>query len=194
MFAGIIEAQGRIRSVEQGGGMLRVRVAKPRSWKLSTGQSVAVDGVCSTVIRHSTTWFDVEYMPETIKKTSVGDFKEGRSVNIERSLKYGQRIDGHPVQGHVDACVSVRAVEADGRSRLITIKPAAALSRGAQLHGSIAINGASLTVAKKHGPNITVALIPHTLRSTNLGDLMPGDSVNVEFDHTAAYMAAQRKR
>lgn len=111
MFAGIIERQARVRSTELRGGMLRVRIARPRSWKLSVGQSVAIDGVCSTVVRHTAAWFEVEYMPETIKKTIVGEYEKGRVVNLERSLKYGQRIDGHPVQGHVDVSVPVMSAE-----------------------------------------------------------------------------------
>lgn len=194
MFAGIIEKKGRVLAVEREKQMLRIRIEKPRSWKLALGQSVNVDGVCSTVVKRSATSFDVEYMPETISKTTVGAFEKGRIVNLERSLKYGQRIDGHPVQGHVDAALPVREIATRGASKEITIKPNAATARSIALHGSIAINGVSLTVARKHGPNTTVALIPHTLKETNLGKLAVGDLVNVELDHSLAYLAAYRKK
>lgn len=194
MFAGIVEKKARILSVEKSERILRVRVEKPRSWKLALGQSVNIDGVCSTVVRTSTASFDVEYMPETLSKTAAGSLAKGRVVNLERSLTYGQRIDGHPVQGHVDTSTSVREIRSLGKSKEVTIKPSALLARQAALHGSIALNGVSLTIARKHGPNITVALIPHTLSSTNLGALKVGDAVNVEFDHSAAYLAGLRKK
>lgn len=194
MFAGIIEKKARVLATERSGRMLRVQIEKPRAWKLALGQSVDVDGICSTVVTSSATSFEVEYMPETLSKTSASTFKKGRVVNLERSLKYGQRIDGHPVQGHVDTTAPVRDVVRKGRSREITIKPNATLARQAFLHGSIAINGVSLTIAQKHGPNLSVALIPHTIKTTNLGSLRVGDAVNIEFDHSTAYLAALRKK
>jgi riboflavin synthase len=183
MFAGIIETKGRIKGVETKNKMRHVRIEAPRSWKLPLGASVNVDGICSTVVKKGTGFFDVEYMPETLSKTTASMFAKGRILNLERSLKYGDRIDGHPVQGHVDCAAAVREIVQKGGSRELTIKPKAALARAATLHGSIAFNGVSLTIARKHGPNITVALIPYTLKHTNLGVLKKGDAVNVEFDH-----------
>ncbi|TSC63186.1 MAG: riboflavin synthase [Parcubacteria group bacterium Athens0416_74] len=194
MFAGIIEKKTRVLETEKKGRILRVRVEKPRTWKLVLGQSINIDGVCSTVVRTSAAFFDVEYMPETLSKTAAGSLTKGQVVNLERSLKYGQRIDGHPVQGHVDASTPVRELRALGKSKEITIKPSALLAGQAVLHGSIALNGVSLTIARKHGPNVTLALIPHTLSSTNLGLLTVGDVVNVEFDHSASYLAGLRKK
>lgn len=193
MFAGIIEKQSRILSAEQKAGILRVRIAKPTKWKLIEGQSVSIDGICSTVVAMRAAAFDVEYMPETLAKTTAALFSKGRSVNLERSLVYGQRIDGHPVQGHVDAALPVRDIRINGKSREITFKPKAAVARAISLHGSIAINGVSLTVARKHGPNFTVALIPYTLKHTNLQDLQVGDLANIELDHSSSYLAAPRK-
>jgi riboflavin synthase len=190
MFAGIIEARGRVKATETKNKMRRVRIEAPRSWKLQLGASVNVDGICSTVVKKGNGFFDVAYMPETLSKTTAGSFTRGVLVNLERSLKYGQRIDGHPVQGHVDCAAQIRDIKKRGASRELTIKPSASLARNAVLHGSIAINGVSLTIAKKHGPNITVALIPHTLKHTNLGMLKVGDAVNVEFDHSGGYLAS----
>lgn len=187
MFAGTIEKKSRILKVERDKDLLRARISKPAAWKLAVGQSVNVDGVCSTVVRTAVGWFDVEYVPETLSKTTVSQFVKGRMVNLERSLKKGDRIDGHPVQGHVDMRTPVREVKVRGTSRELTIKPSAQLSRRVHIHGSIALNGVSLTVAQKHGPNITVALVPHTLRVTNLGELKVGDEVNVEIDLLSRY-------
>jgi len=194
MFAGIVQARAHIKSVEEAKKIKRVRLGAPRGWKLSLGASVNVDGICSTVVKKGNGYFDVEYMPETLSKTTAAAFAKGRIVNLERSLKYGQPIDGHPVQGHVDCLAPIRDIVNKGSSREITIKPNATFTRQVMLHGSIAINGVSLTVAKKHGPNITVALIPYTLKHTNLGALKSGDPINVEFDHSRGYLARVGKR
>ncbi len=193
MFAGIVEKQARVLAVRSQGDILSVRIAKPRAWKLARGQSISVDGVCSTVVKSTASAFEVEYVPETLSKTTMGSLKQGSVVNLERSLRLGQRIDGHPVQGHVDAATPVRQIQSRGTAIELTIKPNAQLARRVALHGSIAINGVSLTVARKHGPNITVALIPHTLKATNLGLLREGDEVNVEVDVTARYALSARR-
>lgn len=194
MFAGIIETKGRVKAIEMKNKMRRVRVEAPKSWNLPLGVSVSVDGICSTVVKKGSGYFDVEYMPETLSKTTASSFKKGVVVNLERSLKYGERIDGHPVQGHVDCAVPITQLVTNGSSRELTVKPSAVLARAAALHGSIAINGVSLTIAKRHGPNITVALIPYTLKHTDLGTLAVGDLVNVEFDHSRLYVEEMRKK
>jgi riboflavin synthase len=194
MFSGIIQATARVKAVSEAKKIKRVRIELPSGWKPTLGASVNVDGICSTVVQKGRGFFDVEYMPETLSKTTAGSFKKGQLVNLERSLKFGDRIDGHPVQGHVDCAAPVREVVRKGASRELVIKPNASFARAAILHGSIAINGVSLTVAKKHGPNITVALIPYTLKHTTLGTLKVGDSVNVEFDHSRAYLDKVRRK
>ena len=194
MFAGIIEKKARVLAAKRAGDIISVRIGKPRAWKLKMGQSINIDGVCSTVVRTMSASFEVDYMPETVSKTTAGSFAKGRVVNLERALKFGNRIDGHPVQGHVDTAAPVRDVLTRGMSKEVTIKLNASVAQQAILHGSIAINGVSLTVARKHGPNITVALIPHTLRTTNLSDVGVGDMVNIELDHSAVYLAGVRKK
>jgi|SRR5665213_1237069 len=194
MFAGIVEKKGRVKAIEKKNRILCVRIEAPRSWKLALGASVNVDGICSTVVKKGQGFFDVEYMPETLSKTTAASFTRGTLVNLERSLIYGQRIDGHLVQGHVDCATAILAITKKGSSREFTIKLSAALARGAALHGSIAINGVSLTIAKKHGPNITVALIPYTLTHTNLGALKVGDAVNIEFDDSPGYLDKVRRK
>jgi riboflavin synthase len=194
MFTGIIQATARVKAVEEARKILRVRIEAPRAWKFPLGASIDVDGICSTVVKKGSDFFDVEYMPETLSKTTAASFKAGRLVNLERSLKFGDRIDGHPVQGHVDCAAPVTMITNKGASREMTVKPNAKLARQATLHGSIAINGVSLTIARKHGPNVTVALIPYTLKHTSLGTLKKGDLVNVEFDHSRAYLDKARRK
>lgn len=187
MFSGIIEAQGKIITIEVLGKCKRVRMQKPRSWKLARGESISVDGICSTVVAKSVASFDVEYMPQTLSKTIARLYKKGSIVNLERSLQYGDRLHGHFVAGHVDTTSRVVNIERKGRSRLISIKTYASISEYIVPRGSIAVNGVSLTVAKKNNGFFTIALIPHTLALTNLSKLSVGVFVNVEVDMLARY-------
>ena len=187
MFSGIIEAEGKIIGAEASGRCLRVRVQKPRAWDLSLGESISVDGICSTVVAKSASSFDVEYMPQTLEKTTARLFKRGIIVNLERSLRYGARIHGHFVAGHVDAASTVFKVDRKGRSRVISIKTSPEVSNYIVARGSVAVNGVSLTVAAKGRGFFSVALIPHTLEVTNLGTLKRGDVVNIEVDMLARY-------
>ena len=185
MFTGIVEEAAKVASAEIRGACKRVRIQKPRGWKLSNGQSMSIDGICSTVVSFGKNSFDVEYMPETLSKTTAGYFARGSVVNLERSLRYGDRIEGHLMQGHVDGRMRIGAIIEIGRSRELVVAVPSALEKRIALHGSIALNGVSLTVAQKRGHTIVVALIPHTIAHTNLGLLSVGDRVNIEFDHTA---------
>jgi len=194
MFSGIVQSTARVQKTAEAKRIKSVRIALPRGWKLSLGASVNVGGICSTVVKKGAGFFDVEYMPETLSKTTAASFEKGRLVNLERSLKFGDSIDGHPVQGHVDCAALICEIIQKGGSREITIKPNAKFARGAVLHGSIALDGVSLTVAKKHGPNIAVALIPYSLKHTTLGELKVGDLVNVEFDHSRTYLDKARRK
>ena len=186
MFAGIVERTSEVISAEVRRECRCVRIRKPASWKLKKGQSVSVDGICSTVVVHASTSFDVEYMPETLSKTTAAHFVRGMKVNLERSLRYGDRVDGHLLQGHVDTCARIAAVVEKGRSRDLIVVLPRKIQKHVVLRGSIAINGVSLTVARKIGTTIAVALIPYTLTHTNLGLLEVGDRVNIEFDHTVS--------
>lgn len=193
MFTGIIQKRSNIVSTHDEGEVLRVQLQKPDTWELSIGQSVAVDGICSTVVSFAPDSFDVQYIPETLAKTTAGSFRAGRVVNLERSLKLTDFVDGHLVQGHVDAAVKVTRVSRELGHRLSVSVPDT-LRRFVAPLGSIAINGVSLTVAEFEDGVITVALIPETLESTNLGTLTAGDAVNLEVDVIARYVAAQTKK
>lgn len=187
MFSGIIETQGKIISTEDAGKCRRVRIQKPRSWKLALGESVSVDGICSTVVAKTASSFDVEYMPQTLRHTTAAQFQSKRMVNLERSLRYGDRIHGHFVAGHIDTRANIQGVKKRGRSRLVLVSLPRELSKFVVARGSVAINGVSLTVAKKTHGFFAVALIPHTLAKTNLGDVQRGDDVNIEADMLARY-------
>ena len=192
MFSGIIEAEGKIISIEESGRCKRVRIQKPRGWALLLGESISVDGICSTVVAKRASSFDMEYMPQTLEKTTARLFKKGTLVNLERSLRYGDRIHGHFVAGHVDAASRVLKVEKKGRSRVISIKTSPEVSKYIVALGSVAVNGVSLTVAKKGRGFFRVALIPHTLAKTNLRLLQSGSAVNIEVDMLARYRGGGR--
>ncbi len=188
MFTGIIQAAVNIVKTEQRGTCLRVRIARPAKWVVTLGQSITVDGICSTVMTFGKTYFDVEYMPETLAKTTAAQFQKNTTVNLERSLTLRDPLDGNIVQGHVDACGTVVKIEHQGESRLISISYPALLKKYVAPQGSIVVNGVSLTVAGTAKNIFTVALIPYTLSHTNLGILQKGDQVNVEIDVLARYV------
>ncbi|HRH24392.1 MAG TPA: riboflavin synthase [Candidatus Paceibacterota bacterium] len=190
MFTGIIQKTVPITATSTVGKNVRLSVSKPAGWKLTKGQSIAVDGVCLTVISQTSRTFTADAMPETLKKTTVGSFTPGRIVNLERALKLSDLLDGHLIQGHVDSRAEVVSVVSHGTSKLITIRVPASLLKKIALHGSVAVNGTSLTVAKRVGNNISVALIPYTLAHTNLGTLKKGDLVNLETDFLARHLTS----
>lgn len=193
MFTGIIQAAVPIVTTTQKKECLVVRVKKPTQWKLALGQSITVDGICSTVTNKGPSFFEVEYMPETLAKTTATLFEKGRSVNLERSLTLRDYIDGHLVAGHVDATAKVRTIKDLGTTWEIGFVVPKALVRYIAPKGSIAINGISLTVVMIQWNTVTVALIPYTLTHTNLGELTAGDSVNVEVDMVARYVERMLK-
>ncbi len=188
MFTGIIQALVPIVSMTPHGACLLVRVKKPADWQLVLGQSITVDGVCSTVTKLGATYFEVEYMPETLKKSTAGSFEKNSLVNLERSLTLSDYVDGHLVAGHVDARGKVSAIKVAGETKEITISIPRELTKYVVTKGSIALNGISLTVMSIKGTAMTVALIPYTLAHTNLGLLKKGDLVNIEVDTVARYV------
>jgi riboflavin synthase len=189
MFTGIIEKQGRIRSVS-GKDLLHLVIEKSASWKLRIGASVAVDGICLTVTSKSTTTFSCDIMPETLERTTARMFKKGAGVNLERPLKVGDEIGGHIVQGHVDSVGHIVDIKKLGVSSEMSIAVSSKYLRMVREKGSVTINGVSLTVARKNADRFTVALIPHTLKTTNLGKLKEKDCVNVEVDDPRRTLAA----
>ncbi len=185
MFTGIIEATAPIVLVSRE-GTLHVRIKTPRGWKLARGESINVDGICSTVIKNERDTFSIRYTPTTLRKTTAAFFDKGVKVNLERSLRYGNRMSGHFVLGHVDARATVTGVTR-GKNAILTIALPRPLRRFVVLRGSVAINGVSLTIASVSPPSFSVALIPYTTAHTTLGKLEKGDVVNIEVDVLARY-------
>jgi len=188
MFSGIIQSKAKVLSVVRRKDIVLVTIHRPKGWKFAIGQSVAIDGICSTVVAQPSESFSVEYMPETLRMTTAAFIKRGDEVNLERSLRYGDFVDGHFVQGHVDGVGTVKETRRRDESVEITLSIPKHLARYVALKGSIAVNGVSLTVAKVSRADITVALIPHTLSETNLGSISKGTKVNVETDILARYL------
>jgi riboflavin synthase len=184
MFAGIIERVGMVMSVRRrgAGAAIRIRAAGPR---LKLGESVAVDGACLTAVDPLRGSFGADLSAETLDRTTLGELAPGRAVNLELSLRVGDRLGGHFVLGHIDTTGEVVALSrSPGRARLVVRYPAGYDSIVVE-KGSVAVNGVSLTVAANRRGQCEIALIPHTLSVTNLGRLVAGSRVNLEFDYLA---------
>ena len=183
MFTGIIEEVGRIEAVRRVnlGGSLTVgaRTVLP---EMKAGDSIAVNGVCLTVVSFSATSFSCDLSAETLERTSFGKSHEGQWVNLERPLSVGARLGGHFVQGHVDALGRLAFSSPSGAGVVIGIESPRDLDRYLVPKGSIAVDGISLTIASIEKDFFTVAVIPHTLQNTTLKNLRIGDSVNLEAD------------
>jgi riboflavin synthase len=190
MFTGIITATGKVTSASRVRGSLRVGIEKPRGWNLKLGDSVNVNGICSTVSRLTAKTFEVEYMPETLKITTAAAFTKGACVNLERSLRLDDRLDGHLVQGHVDTTGVALAIKRAANSAVITIKFPTRYKKFIAKKGSVCVNGVSLTVAEAGKDWFNVALVRYTLENTNLQNLAKNDKVNLEVDMLARYLDA----
>ena len=187
MFTGLIEQVGEIDGVRQtsAGRELRVRASFS---DLTTGESIAVNGACLTVREFGTGWFDVAAVTTTLERTTIGDWKKGTRLNLERALRPGDRLGGHIVQGHVDCVGIVAAVERAGDAVLVDLSLPSSIEPLFVLHGSIAVDGVSLTVNELKPGGLQVSLIEYTLRHTTLGDLKPGTRVHVEADVIAKHV------
>ena len=179
MFTGIVRELGRVEAFE--GGRLVV-AAEETSRAAGVGDSVAVAGVCLTVVEVSEGQLAFDVVPETLARTALGRLEPGGEVNLEPSLRVGDQLGGHVVQGHVDAVGRVRSAEEEGAGQRVWIDAPEAVVRLCIEKGSIAVEGVSLTVASFDDDGFEVALIPHTLDVTTLGRLEPGDEVNLEAD------------
>ncbi|OUS22211.1 riboflavin synthase [Litorivita pollutaquae] len=189
MFTGIITDIGRVTALEQRGD-LRVRITTGYdTGGIDIGASIASDGVCLTVIALGDDWYDVEVSRETVSKTNLGDWVEGRRVNLERALKVGDELGGHIVSGHVDGVAEIVALQDEGDSTRVTLCAPEALARFIAPKGSVALNGTSLTVNEVDGCDFGINFIPHTKEATTWGDAKVGDRINLEIDTLARYVA-----
>ena len=190
MFTGLIEETGRITGIDTrpDGRRLRVR-ARAVLEDTRTGDSLALNGCCLTVVDRGGDEFSVDVVPETLARTTVGGWEPGARVNLERALRLDARMGGHLVQGHVDGVGMVRAVAREGEGRRVTVEVPDDLARFVAEKGSLAIDGVSLTVARCKRTVCEIALIPHTLKVTVAGDWVAGTRVNLEVDLIARYLA-----
>lgn len=188
MFTGIIKSKSKIRNILAESKGLYIWVEKPIKWKIKAGDSISIDGICSTVKRLRDSSFEVEYMPETLKKTTAKFFKKGTSVNLEPSLRANARLDGHLVQGHIDTTGNVMELKKVGNSVILRIGFPAKYRKFIAEKGSVSLNGVSLTVVAAGSNWLTVSLVSYTLKHTNLQNLRKGDKVNIEVDILARYM------
>lgn len=189
MFTGIVEGLGRVLSAT-GKGTVRITVQSTFDLgRVRVGDSVAVDGVCLTVVARRGRRFDADLGPETLRKTTLGRLEAGSHVHLERALRIGDAIGGHLVTGHVDGRGRVAAARAHGASRTLTIEAPRALAPFIVPKGSITVDGVSLTVNRVDGTRFRVTLIPHTLVVTQLGRLAAGQQVNLETDLIAKHVA-----
>ncbi len=189
MFTGIVSDIGTVRALERPGD-LRLTIATaydPAS--IALGASIACSGVCLTVIAVAEDTFTVSASAETLACTTLGDWRFGQRVNLERALRVGDELGGHFVFGHVDAVATVHAITPEGESRRIVFEAPAALARYFAPKGSVALDGVSLTINEVEGARFGVNLIPHTLAATTFGQAQPGDRVNLEIDMLARYVA-----
>ena len=191
MFTGIIEAVGTIASVRERPGAREFVIRAPEvAPELKPGDSITVDGACQTAVRNDEETFAIETIGTTLSRTVAGEYRTGSRVNLERSMVLGGRLDGHLVQGHVDGVGRVRSVRREGDFWLLDFRMPEVVGSVTILHGSIAVNGVSLTVNDLPSGDICqVGIIPFTWDHTNLGDLKPGDPVNLEGDLIGKYVA-----
>jgi riboflavin synthase len=194
MFTGIVAALGKVRGGRpaRGGRKLTIDAGNLALKDVAVGDSIAVNGVCLTVVACKALSFDVDVSRATLACTT--GLAAGKSVNLEKAMRLADRLGGHLVSGHVDGVGIVKRVAPAGGSRVIVVKAPAALAKYIARKGSITVNGVSLTVNEVKGTEFTVNLIPHTLAKTNLGELRAGGKVNLEADMLARYAERLRSR
>ena len=189
MFTGIIETLGTITEIHREGGNLNLSVSSSVGHELKIDQSVSHNGICLTVVGIQGDTHTVTAIAETIQRTTVGHWKVGQHVNLERGMKLGDRLDGHIVQGHVDQTGMCTAIEDQSGSTVFTFSFDEDLGNLTIEKGSITVNGVSLTVVESGPGEFSVAVIPYTMEHTTFHALSPGDSVNLEFDVIGKYVA-----
>ena len=190
MFTGIVTEIGRVRDVRATDRDRRYEIET--AWdtaSIDLGASISHAGCCLTVVEKGAGWFAVEVSNETLSKTTLGGWKAGDDVNLERAAKLGDEMGGHVVSGHVDGLGRVVSITPEGGSHRIEVEPPAPLHRYIAAKGSITVDGVSLTVNAVDGRIFSLNIIPHTWEATTLGRLKAGDPVNLEIDMLARYLA-----
>jgi riboflavin synthase len=195
VFTGIIELVGRVESVRPGRGSTRLEVHAPGlGGGLRRGDSVAVNGACLTVVGTAGERVTFDAVAETLERSALGELEPGSLVNLERALRADARLDGHIVQGHVDATGRVRRLTREGDDARLDLECEPAFAELLVEKGSVAVDGVSLTVVGVGEAGFDVALVPHTLAVTTLGRLEPGRRVNLEADVLGKYVKRYLER
>ncbi len=188
MFTGLVEEVGRVVALEAG-EMIRLRVSARRvPGGTRVGESVSVNGVCLTVEGLDGDTLAFQAMPETLRRTALGDLVEGSAVNLERAMTLERRFGGHLVQGHVDGVGEVRAIYPEGEAQIWEFEAPAGVLRYTVEKGSVCVDGISLTVVALSDASFTASILPQTRANTNLGELRVGDRVNLEADVVGKYV------
>ena len=189
MFTGIITDIGTVRAISKAGD---TRFEITTAYDLSTvdmGASIACNGCCLTVIEKGPDWFAIQASAETLSKTTLGDWRSGTRINLERALKIGDELGGHIVSGHVDGLGEIVSITPEGDSQRFRFRVPHALARFIAPKGSVAVDGTSLTVNEVEGNVFGVNIIPHTQAVTTWGSMAVGQRVNIEIDMLARYVA-----
>ncbi len=189
MFTGIVTDLGAVRAIRRGGDTRFEFDVHYDTETIAIGASICCSGACMTVIDKGPGWFAISASAESLAKTTMGDWKVGTAVNFERALKVGDELGGHMVSGHVDGVARVTAITPEGESLRFVFEAPADLQRYIAPKGSVAIDGVSLTVNEVDGARFGINIIPHTSDVTSFGKLSKGDTVNLEIDMLARYVA-----
>lgn len=185
MFTGIIEEAGTFGGLKN--GKIKINCSKVLE-DVKIGDSISTNGICLTVTNFDNNSFNADVMPETIRRTSLENLKNGDIINLERALKVGDRLGGHIVSGHIDGVGSIKSMNVEGNAIIVTIKAEKDLLRYIAAKGSVALDGMSLTVVEAGSSDFSVSLIPHTRDITNFKYKKIGDLVNIETDVLAKYL------
>ncbi|HWR40486.1 MAG TPA: riboflavin synthase [Patescibacteria group bacterium] len=189
MFTGLVEELGKVKAISRTAKSVRLSVEAVHVLSdVKLGDSIAVNGTCLTVVEYTDRSFTADVMPETVDKTVLAGLRPGQAVNLERTLRVGDRLGGHIVSGHIDGVGIIRSKETNDIAMLVTIQAEADVMRYIIKKGSVAIDGISLTIADLGPDWFMVSLIPHTASLTTLGIKKPGDAVNLETDIIGKYV------
>lgn len=188
MFTGIVSEVGNVQKVHSINGGRELVISCSFAADTHIDESIAINGVCHTVVEQNKTTFKVQSVAETLRKTTLGELEAGDEVNLERSLTLSTAIEGHIVQGHVDTTGTIAKITEDGNDRLVEIHFDKENDKYIVGRGSICVDGISLTIAREESGSFTVAIIPYTWDYTNLRNKKEGDKVNLEFDVFGKYI------
>lgn len=189
MFTGIIKSIGVVTDIQKNDDVLEVTIKSDLSSPhLNNGDSVNVDGICSTIVSHQEDTLKFQYMPETIEKTSVSSWEKNTKVNLEPSLSLQDAVGGHFVNGHIDTTGTIKSIKASENTKEIEITYPENLRKFLAFKGSVSVDGVSLTVSLLEKDTFTISLIPHTLENTTLGQKTEGSLVNIEIDMLSRYL------